>query len=349
MPFCVSVIMPVRDGGRWIGEAIASLAAQSLADFELLVIDDGSKDDTGRIVAAAAQGDTRIRLITQAPSGMVAALNRGLDAARAELIARLDADDRAYPVRLERQVAFLKAHPAIGLVGSWADVIDANGTIIGRRQPETQPAALARILERHNPLLHSSMMWRTGLIAAVGHYRAAIAAAEDYDLWLRMAEHTQVANIPETLVQYRTHSGAVTRRDNLRQLFSTRLARRAAHARRTTGADPADALAAPPNWNAADAERGFFSDDAMLYRFLELATNAEAPIAAGAALPREPSGEFGLTHDERRLAQLALLNVMTPGHTPSPRRRVRLLYDFVRLHPARAIRLIATPRDRGGA
>ncbi len=280
---------------------------------------------------------------------MVAALNRGLDAARAELIARLDADDRADPTRLERQVAFLKAHPAIGLVGSWADVIDANGSIIGRRQPETAPAALARVLERRNPMLHSSMMWRAGLTATAGRYRAAFAAAEDYDLWLRMAEHTQIANIPEALVQYREHGGAVTRRDNLRQLFSARLARRAAHARRTTGADPADGLAAPPDWNAAEAEREFFRDDAMLYRFLELATNANAPITADAALPSEPSGEFGLTHDERRLAQLALLNVMTPGRTLSPRRRLRLLYDFVRLHPARAIRLIATRRDHGAA
>jgi glycosyltransferase involved in cell wall biosynthesis len=347
MPPCVSVIMPVRNGGRWIGEAIASLAAQTFADFELLVVDDGSNDDSGHIVAAAARHDARIKLIAQPPTGVAAALNRGLDAATGRLIARLDADDRAYPPRLERQVAFLAANPAIGLVGSWADVIDADGATIGGRRPETAPAALARILAQRNPMLHSSVMWRAGLTAAAGRYRQAFEAAEDYDLWLRMAEHAPIANIPEALVQYRQHGRAVSRRDNLRQLFSARLARRAAQARRTTGADPADALTAPPDWSAAGAERAFYRDDARLYRFLDLATNANAPMAADIILPDGLSGEFRLTHDERRLAQFALWKAMTSGRALSPRQRLRLAYDFVRLHPARAIEIIAMRRKRG--
>jgi glycosyltransferase involved in cell wall biosynthesis len=336
---CVSVIMPVRDGARWIGEALASLQAQSFADFELIVVDDGSQDRTAHIVAQA-QGDARIRLLPQPPLGLVAALNRGLEAAHGEFIARLDADDRAHPARLARQVELLRAQPELGLIGSWAEIIDADGRTLGRLRPPADPDALATMLMWRNPMLHSSTMWRADLTARVGRYRAAFEAAEDYDLWLRMAEHGRIANIPEYLLQYRRHDAGVTGRRKLRQLFSARLARRAATARRRHGVDPAAALTGPPDWTTA-SDGDFFAADARLYRFLEWAEPR--------AFPGEPPpdfdltaallDEFGLTHDERRLAQLALLNILRAGRARPARQRARLAWQFLRLHPARAVAL----------
>jgi len=354
MPPCVSVIMPVRDGERWIGEAIASITAQSFADFELLIVDDGSTDRTCQIAAEAAQRDPRVRVIGLPPSGVVAALNRGLDAARGKYFARLDADDRAYPARLARQVDFLNVQAAIGLVGSWADVIDADGTTVGLLQPETAPAGLARALARQNPMLHSSVMWRADLCAVVGRYRAAFEGAEDYDLWLRMSERSLLANIPDRLVQYRRHAGNVSDQRKLRQMFSARLARRSALSRKMHGSDPADELTAPPDWNAVDADKNFYREDAKLYRFLELSTAevARSPDDTVFDLSAAPTGAFELTHAERRLAQLAMLNIATTASSLSSRRRMRLLVDFIRLHPARAIKLVGdrvTRQYRGNA
>src|SRR6185295_12000085 len=149
-----------------------------------------------------------------------------------------------------RQVAFLNTQVGVGIVGSWAEVIDGDDRTIGRLRPETAPAVLAGILMKRNPMLHSSVMWRAELHAKVGRYRAAFEAAEDYDLWLRMAEHCLLANIPDCLVQYRRHAGSISRHHRLRQMFSARLARRAAQGRRMHGTDPADALIAPPDWSA---------------------------------------------------------------------------------------------------
>ena len=124
----VSVVLPVRNGARWLGEALQSVIAQTLAAWELIAIDDGSTDDTPGILADFAKRDGRIRVIRQEPLGLVAALNRGLAEVRAPLLARLDADDRALPERLDRQVRYLAGHPDVGLLGSWAHEIDEAAT-----------------------------------------------------------------------------------------------------------------------------------------------------------------------------------------------------------------------------
>src|SRR5688572_22693957 len=120
MPPQVSVVMPVRNGARWLGEAVASVIAQSHSDWELIAVDDGSTDDTPGILSEYAKRDDRIRVVRQEPLGLVSALNRGLSEVRGSLLARLDADDRALTERLDRQISHLAAHPEIGLLGSWA-------------------------------------------------------------------------------------------------------------------------------------------------------------------------------------------------------------------------------------
>jgi GT2 family glycosyltransferase len=338
----VSVLMPVRDGARWLDEAVASIRRQTFDDFEFVAIDDGSVDGSADILESHARSDCRIRMIRQARLGLVAALNRGLTEAHGRLIARIDADDRAHPQRLERQTRYLDAHPEIGLVGCWADKIDEHGLSCRPLKPETEPDRLAAVLLRRNPFVHSSVLMRRDIVEKVGGYRAAFEAAEDYDLWLRIAEVTKVANLPELLVQYRWHSRNATCRAQIRQLFSARLAQMAARERRATGRDPMAEVNAPPGWQAAElAPRTLYRELVPLFRLLDLADPSIAKVADIGRVDLSPlrDRQVRLNHAERRMAQLALLNLIRGSGGASWRLRTALLFYFVRLQPLRALEL----------
>lgn len=338
----VSVIMAVRDGERWLREAIDSILTQTFSDFEFLIVDDGSRDETPEILAAYRARDPRVHVIAQAKEGFVRALNRGLAAATGALIARLDADDVALPERLRRQVDYLAAHPDVVLLGTWTQVIDEEGQPKRRHlRPPTDAKSLARVMARTNPFIHSSAMFRTALARELGGYRQAFYTAEDYDLWLRLSERGEIAILPEVLVRYRQHGGSMSSTKAVRQVFSFRLARRVSEARRRTGHDPASALSAPPDWRIVD-DNAFYADDAKLCRVLELADPA---IARGAALASIDVAAVSrrlpeLIYIEKKLAQLALINLMRAG-VPVPGYSKRSLLALVfRLHPTRALRLI---------
>jgi glycosyltransferase involved in cell wall biosynthesis len=204
----VSVLMGVRDGAPWVAGAVASILGQTLADLELIVVDDGSTDDTPMLLAGVR--DTRLVVERQTPDGLTRALGRALGRARAPLVARLDADDVARPDRLERQHAFLAAHPEVGLLGSVARVVDEAGRELGEVRPPEDDATLRRALIRRNPFVHSSIMARRALVAQAGGYDPDFPVAQDYDLWLRLAPLTRMANLPEALVTRRLVAGRVT-------------------------------------------------------------------------------------------------------------------------------------------
>jgi glycosyltransferase involved in cell wall biosynthesis len=321
--------MPVRNGARWLRQAVDSVLNQEFRDFELVIIDDGSDDDTVGLLDRCARDD-RVRVLRQPPQGIAAALNRGIAAARAPCLARLDADDVARPDRLARQLAFLDHHDRVDLVGSAAQVIDEVGTVIGCVAPPTDSGKLARHLRRGNPIVHSSIMMRADAVRRVGGYRNAFGAAEDYDLWLRMAENAGIANLPERLVALRRHDASVSRRNAVRQAFSVRLAQRSAAARRTGASDPAAALAEPPDWWAANAESAFFAPEVGLYRFLDCDRTAAPQYLA--ALERRL---FTLDHVERKLAQARLGEML--GETPDLPLRLRIATLIALLHPGRAL------------
>jgi glycosyltransferase involved in cell wall biosynthesis len=326
--------MPVRNGIAWLGEAVASVRAQDFGDFEFLIVDDGSDDGTAPTLAEFAEVDRRVRVIHQPPQGIVASLNTAIAAARAPYLARLDADDRARPDRLGKQLAFLEAHKEVGLVGSGAEKIDAAGKIIGRMAPPTDRTRLALLLNRTNPFIHSSVMMRTALVRSVGGYRAAFRAAEDYDLWLRMAEASGIANLADDLVQYRQHGGNLSRRDAVRQSFSVRLAQRSAAGRRAGAGDPASGLAAPPDWWAGEAETSFYAGDVGLYRLLD-SDRAGGPRY----LPAVQDRLFDLNHVERRLAQSRLRTMLREIGRPIGLQHLRISMLIAVLHPARALSL----------
>lgn len=339
----VSVLMPVRNGAQWLPPAIDSVIAQTLPDFELLIVDDGSADRTPEILAGYAARDVRVRPIRQEALGLVAALNRGLAEARAGLIARLDADDLALSGRLARQLAAMDANPRLSLLGSWADIIDGEGRVTGRLTPPPEAGQLRDTLARTNPFIHSSVMLRTDAVRRLGGYRAAFEAAEDYDLWLRLSEHGDIAIAPEILVRYREHGGNVTVRKAARQMFSSRLAIRAAVARASIGIDPADKLTAPPDWRT-DVGNSFYATDARVFRFLEL---ADPEVAQTAKLsPDDLDAAIGadLNHRERKLAQTAIVNLLRRSNRPAAWPAPRLLWTLFRLHSPRALALLMGSR-----
>jgi len=213
----ISVLMPVRNEAEYLPAALDSLARQTLSDWELVVVDDGSTDDTPAILSAAARGDSRIRVIRREGGGLVAALNSGLTACRAPLLARMDGDDICHPRRLELQSAFLDEHAGTGLVAcnfrhfprstlkqgmlsyeAWQNTLSDHDLIMRDRFVES-------------PFVHPSIMARREQITRAGGYRDC-GWAEDYDLWLRLAESgTRFARLQHTLLFWRDHPVRATR------------------------------------------------------------------------------------------------------------------------------------------
>jgi len=209
--------MGVHNGAAHVRQAIDSVLAQTEADLELIVVDDGSTDATPQIVAASP--DVRLRVARRPHEGLTRALNHALALARAPIVARLDADDVALPERLARQLAFLDAHPEIGVLGSAAREINGHGRDVGIVRPPLDDRTLRRVLIRRNPMVHSSITMRRTLVEAVGGYDASFAVAQDYDLWMRLAAVTRLANLAEPLVVRRLLPGRVSvvrDRDRLR-------------------------------------------------------------------------------------------------------------------------------------
>ena len=233
----VSVVMPVFNGGRYLAAAVESVLAQTLDDLELVVVDDGSTDSSRRIVERLRDGDARVRLIVHELNlGRAQAANSAWQAARAPYVARLDADDLALPDRLALQVAYLDEHPAVAAVGGAAVTIDGNGRRGSLMRFPTGSAAIAATLPRHNCLAHSTVTIRRTALEGVGGYR--IEPLEDYDLWLRLAEQHDLANLTEPLVLYRLHAAqypAATAESRERARLAVR---DAARSRRETGFDP---------------------------------------------------------------------------------------------------------------
>lgn len=204
----VSVLMSVHDGARWVGGAVESVLAQTEGDLELLVIDDGSTDATADVLAAVR--DPRLRVHRQPRAGLTRALNTALGMARAPLVARLDADDLALPERLARQRAFLAARPEVGLLGTAAREVDEAGSPLREVRPPATDAALRRALIRANPFVHSSVMVRRSLLTGAGGYDERLPVAQDYDLWMRLASLTRLANLEAVLVIRRLVAGRVS-------------------------------------------------------------------------------------------------------------------------------------------
>ena len=215
----VSVLMPCYNAAATLPEALDSLAAQTLTDWELVAVDDGSTDDTPAVLAAWAQRNARLRVLTRPHGGILEALNNGLQACRAELVARMDADDRAHPERLKRQVEYLEAHPAIAAVGCRVQGFPAGQVREGFRiyiewlNALLTPEQIGREIFIESPLAHPSVVFRKAVVLRLGGYQER-GWPEDYDLWLRLhLAGERMAKLPEVLLDWREHPERLTRTD----------------------------------------------------------------------------------------------------------------------------------------
>jgi hypothetical protein len=321
----ISVVMSVYNGDRFLAEAIDSVLSQTFADFEFLILDDGSSDGSRAIITARAADDRRIRPIVRENRGLVASLNQLLDEARAPLAARMDADDVCHPERFARQFAFLSGNPEYGVVGSWSKDIDANGapySASGSDHPVTHEEFVAAIASGAPLLCHPAVMYRREIVLKAGGYHAAFRHCEDLDLWLRLAGMTRLGNIPERLILYRHYEEQVSCRHASEQQIGAAVSRIAYEERIAGRPDPTANLSRLPPIDALDT---LFARNGIAQRVRE-------KVALGLRYSRAGMGDQGFD---------LLIEYLRRGGTHSGMwRTVARLVRFG--YPLRALRLAGT-------
>jgi len=212
----VSIIMPTYNASAFIRAAVDSILTQTFRDFELIILNDGSTDDTQSIVEGYA--DARIRLINKSNSGVASTLNLGLKEAKGEFIWRHDADDISLPTKLERQMEFMDAHPEFVLCATQVAFMTERGKIAwDKRQPKTKWLGDDDFREVHfedfspfSPVTHATVLFRNSLSPHITGYREAFVTSEDVDLWLRMLHHGRLAVLNQCDYCVRLSSASAT-------------------------------------------------------------------------------------------------------------------------------------------
>jgi glycosyltransferase involved in cell wall biosynthesis len=201
--------MSVYNGDQFLRQAVESILNQTFTDFEFIITDDGSTDGTWSILTS--YDDSRIHLAHNEENvGLTKSLNKGLAVARGRYIARMDADDVSLPERLAKQVRFLDTTPSVGVLGSWIEYIDEDGTPLGTWQMATSPHVVRWGLMFGTCLAHPAVIMRQKIIQRAGSYRDDTAYAQDYGLWVRASAITQIANLREILLQRRRREGSIS-------------------------------------------------------------------------------------------------------------------------------------------
>jgi len=207
VPPKISVLMPVFNAAKYLPIAVRSILEQTFRDFELIAVNDGSTDRSPAILQRFAQQDARIKIITRPNTGIVGALNDGLAVAQGELIARMDADDIAYPERLAIQLHYMECHPEIVAIGSGVRMIDPRGVPLKNFHGFTDPQTLrSKLIEASDiGIIHPTLMVRRGVLQRLGGYREQYKLVEDVDLFFRLLDEGELANVPDILLGYRQH------------------------------------------------------------------------------------------------------------------------------------------------
>jgi glycosyltransferase involved in cell wall biosynthesis len=217
----VSFIMGVWNGERYLGEALASMLAQTFDDFEIVIVDDGSTDRTPEILAGI--NDPRLQIVRQPNRGLSSALNAAVRTATGELLARHDADDISLPERLARQVSYLDKHPTCAALGTWAVKMDPDGRARSHMRVPTSPRWMRFAMTYRDPFLHPTVIFRRQALEAVGGYDESVRYSQDSALWRRLVLRFDVANLPEALYRYRIHPAAIGRARRREQTESHRV------------------------------------------------------------------------------------------------------------------------------
>ena len=211
----VSVILPVHNGMPYLPATIESLRGQTLQDFEVLVIDDASEDESPTFLKSLS--DDRFRYFRVERAGIANALNLGIEHARSELIARIDADDIARPQRLQRQVETFRSDERLVLLGCHVDIIDSNGDVIGKENFLNTDLGIRWSMLFQSSFAHPAVMFHRAAFVKAGRYDVACEVAQDYDLWIRLAICGRVSNLSEPLVLKRHLPSAWSAKHSIKQ------------------------------------------------------------------------------------------------------------------------------------
>lgn len=266
-PAKVSVVMVVRNVETFLPEAIESILNQTFKDFEFVILDFGSTDQTKAIVSSYAARDGRIRLREVPTCGLAEARNAVASLAKGQYIAIQDADDVSLPDRLRWQVGFMNEHPEVGVVGGAAEWINAQGQHLWVMNMPTEDREIRSALVTRCPFMQTAVLMRREAFESVGKYRSAFAPAEDYDLWLRMSEWFRCANLEPVVVKYRIHPQQVSISKRKIQTLCIVAARTSARLRKAGSPDLFDSekaitpeLLARLNVSDAEVEAELFSN-----------------------------------------------------------------------------------------
>jgi glycosyltransferase involved in cell wall biosynthesis len=204
--------MAVRDGETYLKEAVESILAQSLFDWELIAIDDGSSDGSLRILEEFQRSDARIKVFKKPKIGLTKCLNFGIGLSKSEFVARMDADDISHPMRFAAQVQYLDEHPSVVAVGTQVRYISSSGVPLFVRRMPIKSVEIERchLSEWGGFLVHPSVMMRMSAVSTAGGYDETFICAQDYDLWFRLARIGGLANLDKVFLDYRYHSTALT-------------------------------------------------------------------------------------------------------------------------------------------
>lgn len=252
----VSVLITVYNDEKNISLAIKSIQEQTFQDFEIVVINDGSTDNTQLIVEKIQNIDNRIVLINQNNQGTTKAANNGLQICKGKYIARLDSDDFSYPHRLQFEFNYLESHPNVVLIGGGSHIVDKDGNIIGQRNIKTTNPA--KTLFHRCIFQQSDVMYRKNAVLSIGGYREKFKNAQDYDLWLRLSAIGEIAKVQEIFGVWRLNPGGYTLSRKIEQRKEIKLIKKMAFLRKQNINDGYDKYL--PN-NPVIAHRNDISDD----------------------------------------------------------------------------------------
>lgn len=200
----ISVVLPAYNAEKYISLAVNSILKQEMNKFELIIINDGSTDRTIKILEEFSRLDSRILVVNRENKGLVYSLNEGIKLAQTNIIARMDADDIAMPERFGEQMAYLDSHPDCVCVGSDIEIMDDQGRkLVVWKQYKSDADIQRGALQGHCTICHPSAMFRKSAFDLCGGYRQDMYLAEDLDLWLRLGEIGELANVDQMLLRYR--------------------------------------------------------------------------------------------------------------------------------------------------
>jgi glycosyltransferase involved in cell wall biosynthesis len=238
----VSIVVATHNSGKYLEACLGSLISQTYENIQIIVVDDGSNDETGAILKRTADQDSRIKVIKNPRNrGIAYSRNRGIYSSDGAYIAVLDADDEAYPQRIEKQIRALRKDAELYGVGSEFKYIDEDGKDISISKPPVAPVVSPDgLLKDPMSLIHGTFTARRDCFTATGGYREEFERAVDYDLLLRMSENFRLGNIVEPLVKVRVSLTSGTFKYRSMQVEYSRLAQELAVARRETSSDPLD-------------------------------------------------------------------------------------------------------------